>query len=262
MLLVLCGLDDPGALWFARRAVESGLDCSVVTSEALSYVRRISHQLGRDGVHTTVELIDGTVLVDELAAGPGGVSGVLNRMLEPPAQAWQYAAPAERDYAAMELHAVVLSWLHGLRCPVRNRPEPDCLAGPVRHPFVAVAAAHAVGLSCPTVRFDSAAPLWPADALLAAAAAAAGRPARAVHVVCLDGEVLAPEVPEAVAGGVAAFTTRIGAGEALIGVDFVVGPSGWWFAGLTPLADLRAGGAVLFDRLIELLVPGLMVAVP
>ncbi|HYT10712.1 MAG TPA: hypothetical protein VEL73_08640 [Mycobacteriales bacterium] len=261
MLLVLCGLDDAGALWFGRRAIEAGVDCRIVTTEELSYVARLSHRLGGGGVHTTVELVDGTLLVDDVVAGAGRVSGVLHRMLEPPARAWQRAAPAERDYATMELHAVVLSWLRGLPCPVRNRPEPDCLAGPVRHPFAATAAAHAAGLRCPTVRFDTAAPLGPADALLAAAATAAGQQARAVHLACLDGDVIAAGVPDEIVAGVSAFATEIGAGEALIGVDFVVGPAGWWFAGVTPLADLRAGGGDLCGRLVDLLAPTLAGAI-
>jgi hypothetical protein len=249
MLLVLCGMDDPDALWFGNHARRSGVDCRVLTTEELSYVRRLSHRLTDGAVHTSVQLMDGSTLRSD------AVSGVLNRMLEPPARAWRQADPAERDYAAMELHAVVLSWLHGLPCPVRNRPEPDSLPGPAPHPISAAAAAHAAGLRCPPVRFDSGDRLGPADALLAAAAAGAGRPARAVHVACLDGAAFGPVVPREVATGLAALADLLGAGRALVGVDFVVGPGGWWFAGVGPLADLRGGGAALADRLLTLLAP-------
>jgi len=163
MLLVVCGLDDEGALWFARRATQSGADCRIVTTEALSYARHVSHRLAGGEVHTIVRLADGTELVDSQ------LSGVLNRAIEAPVAAWQLAAPAERHYATMELHASTLSWLHALPCPVRNRPEPACLTGPLRHPFVTVAAAHAAGLPCPEVRFDTAGPFGPADTLLLAA---------------------------------------------------------------------------------------------
>jgi hypothetical protein len=251
VLLVLCGIDDHDAVRFGHQAGRAGVDCRIVTTEELSYAHRLSHRLGGGAVDTTVELGTAPPL------RTGAVSGVLNRMLEPPARMWQQAAPAERDYATMELHAVVLSWLHGLPCPVRNRPEPDSLAGPTRHPFLAAAVAHAVGLRCPTVRFDSETPLGAADALLAAAAAAAGRPARPVHVACLDGQAFTAEAPGDMAEGIAALAAGIGAREALIGVDFVVGATGWWFAGVSPLADLRAGGADLSARLIQLLAPGL-----
>ncbi len=249
MLLVVCGLDDESALWFARRAAQAGADCTIVTTEALSYAQRVSHRLADGEVHTVVRLADGTQLADT------EISGVLNRAVQAPAAAWQLAAPAERDYATMELHACTLSWLYALPCQVRNRPEPDCLAGPLRHPFVMAAAAHAAGLPCPEVRFDTAGPLGPADALLLAAAQAAGPRARPVHLVCLDGEVLGGEPPEPVAAGIAAFAARMGAGAALLGIDFLAGAGSWWFAGASPLPDLRAGGDTLCRRLLALLVP-------
>jgi hypothetical protein len=255
MLLVVCGLDDEGALWFARRAAQSGADCRIVTTEALSYARHVSHRLAGGEVHTIVRLADGTELVDSQ------LSGVLNRAIEAPVAAWQLAAPAERHYATMELHASTLSWLHALPCQVRNRPEPGCLTGPLRHPFVTVAAAHAAGLPCPEVRFDTAGPFGPADTLLLAAARAAGPRARAVHLVCLDGAVLGGEPPEPIAAGIAAFAARIGAGAALLGIDFLAGAGGWWFAGTSPLPDLRAGGDALCRRLLALLAPE-QVAVP
>src|SRR5436190_13383576 len=260
MLLVICGLDDEGALWFTHRVRQSGADCTVVTTEALSYARHLSHRLAHGGVQTVVRLADGTRLAD------GEISGVLNRAVQPPASAWRLAAPAERDYATMELHACTLSWLHALPCQVRNRPEPDCLAGPLRHPFVTVAAAHAAGLPCPEVRFDTAGPLGPADALLLAAARAAGPQARPVHLACPDGVVAGrvvagpvvagSEPPAPVAAGIKAFATRLGAGQALLGVDFFAGAGGWWFAGTSPLPDLRAGGETLCQRLLALLAPG------
>jgi hypothetical protein len=250
MLLVICGLDDEGALWFARRVRQSGADCTIVTTEALSYARHLSHRLARGEVRTELRLADGTRLVDS------EISGVLNRAVQPPGAAWLWAAPAERDYAIVELHACTLSWLHALPCPVRNRPEPDCLAGPLRHPFVTVAAAHAAGLPCPEIRFDTAGPLSPADSLLLAAARAAGPHARPVHLACLDGVVAGGEPPEPVAAGIAAFATRMGAAEALLGVDFFAGDGGWWFAGTSPLPDLRAGGETLCQRLLALLAPG------
>jgi hypothetical protein len=259
MLLVICGLDDEGALWFTHQVKQSGADCTVVTTEALSYARHLSHRLTPGEARTEVRLADGTRLVDS------EISGVLNRAVQPPGAAWLQAAPAERDYATVELHACTLSWLHALPCPVRNRPEPDCLAGPWRHPFVTAAAAHAAGLPCPEIRFGTAGPLGPADALLLAAARAAGPRARPVHLVCLDGVVARSvvagrELPEPVAAGIKAFATRMGAEEALLGVDFFAGAGGWWFAGTSPLPDLRAGGETLCQRLLALLAPGRLAA--
>jgi hypothetical protein len=44
-------------------------------------------------------------------------------------------------------------------------------------------------------------------------------------------------------------------------MDFFAGPGGWWFAGTSPLPDLRAGGDVLTRRLLALLAPS-QVALP
>ena len=44
----------------------------------------------------------------------------------------------------------------------------------------------------------------------------------------------------------------MGAGQALLGVDFVVGDNGWWFAGASPFADLTLDPAVA-DRVLEVL---------
>jgi hypothetical protein len=62
-------------------------------------------------------------------------------------------------------------------------------------------------------------------------------------------------VPDDVAAGVAAFTRRLGADSALLGMDFVVGARGWWFAGVGPWPDLRVGGEDLCSRLLDLLAP-------
>lgn len=251
MLLVLCPLNDPHALWFAGRARADGRSCTVLPTEKLSFPRRRSHHLGGDGgtgPRTVIELTDGTVV------DGSRVTGVLNRMLMPPADAWQHAAEAERAYATAELHAFSLSWLSALRCPVRNRPTPQCLAGPAPDPLRSWAAAQAAGLSCAPVRAGTREPWHPAEAVLAGARRAAGPSARPVHAVCLDGAVLAPHVPARVAAGVAALCAAVGADRSLFGVDFLVDGGGCWrFAGTTPLPDLRAGGHRLYRLLLRAL---------
>jgi hypothetical protein len=46
------------------------------------------------------------------------------------------ACAADRDYARMELFALLLSWLSDPGCPVVNRPSPAGLAGAQRRPLV------------------------------------------------------------------------------------------------------------------------------
>ena len=120
-------------------------------------------------------------------------------MVDPPDAAWRYAAPAERNYAAAELHAFTLAWLCGLDRPVRNHPDPGCLAGRLpSHVVVAHAAARA-GLVCGPLNIGTDGP----DDLLTAAVRASAGPLRPVHLPVLDGEVeTSVDVPGGVREGV------------------------------------------------------------
>lgn len=246
MLVVVAALEDDAALWFVRAATARGVPCTVLTTQALSFPRRLSHSLSDDGFATRIELTDGTV-VDS-----GAVDGVLNRLVEAPSMAWRSAAAGERDYAAAELHALTVSWLHALPCPVRNRPAPDCLAGRLLHPFAAAAAATAAGLSCPPLQIGTGWSGEPAMALQLAAVARAGAGAQVRRLVCLDGAVLAEDVPEDQCVAIKRFTTSAGLHDALVGMDFLVAGGRWWFAGATPLPELRLGGPLLVDGLLAL----------
>ena len=243
MLLVIVSLDDRDALWFAQQAMAAGVDCTVLTTEALSFARRRSHRVSDAGISTSIEVSAGLCIDD------WRLSGVLNRSLGAPDRAWQRAAPAERDYASAELHAFMVSWLAGLRCPVRNRPTPQCLAGPAPHPFVATAAAARAGLLCPPLTTTTAeAPLG--DIQLVAARLAAGAGSRPVSVPCVDGSPVVAGVPDDVATGIARFLALVGAAEAVVGIDFLVAGGKWWFAGMTPLPSLRDGGQAMVERLL------------
>ena len=249
MILVLCDVDDAAALWLVARLRAAGEQCLLVTSDLLSFARVRSQRIGRDGVQAHVRLDDVTVIeTPDL---------VVNRMPTPPTAAWRQAKPAEREYATAELIAFVLSWLAGLECPVRNRAEPECLAGPAPHELLAGVHAHRAGLDCADASFGTDASPYP---LLESAMHAAGPGARPVHAVVLDGRILDPEglarragapLPAHLTAGVEAFTTAIGAESALIGIDFVVADR-WWFAGSTPLPDLPSAGDALVRGLVGL----------
>jgi len=55
-------------------------------------------------------------------------------------------AAEDREYAASEMTAFLLSWLTRLACPVLNRPTPMCLAGPAWRPEKWVQAAASLGI--------------------------------------------------------------------------------------------------------------------
>lgn len=261
MLLILCSITDTDALWFAEHVRRAGVPVKVVTGELLAFARRRSHRLGRGGVHTTIELGDGTLIAD------ASLTGVLNRLVEAPAAAWANAAVDERHYATAELHAFTLSWLSSLTCPVRNRPEPTYLAGLAPHPLRALAAAHSAGLPAPSIRFDTSTATTGPEQLIAAiysaAQRAAGPEAEPVQLVCLDGEPWTPlELPDDLVAGIGDTLRLIGADTSLIGLDFFVSPSrrgrpsSWSFAGVAGLARLRNGGPALARRLSAVLTAG------
>jgi hypothetical protein len=243
VFLVVCDIEDAVALWFASKLRAAGVPTLVATSDVLSFARRRSQRVSARGVESVVELADGAAI-----ARP---AFVLIRLMAPPAAAWRWATAGERNYAIAELNAFVLGWLAGLDCPVRNRPDPSCLAGPAPHPLVLAAAATRAGLDCADVTFVRGV-RSPADYLLESAARASGPGARPCHGVCLDGEILNLAVPPHVARRVRDFTTAVGADAALVGIDFLVQDDKWWFAGMSPIADLRAGGGPLRDRLVSL----------
>jgi hypothetical protein len=251
MLLVLTTLDDLPALSFVRASAATGSACAVVTSESLSFARRRSHRVSDAGTSVALELADGTTV------DGNGLTGVLNRLMGPPDLAWHRAGGRERDYATAELHAFTLSWLSALPCPVRNRPTPSCLTGPTPHPFLAVSAAAEAGLACAPVRMGTGAGADPAQAVSAAAFGAAGPDSYHCQVVCLDGHDVTDASPPWVRDALPKLAALLGLEESLVGVDFVVGGGQWWFAGTTPMPDLRLGGAELYGRLHALLGPAL-----
>lgn len=248
MLLILCEIDDLVALRFAAYARAAGVHTRVLTGSALSFAARRSHRLSdRTGVSTEIDLPGRTSITDD------ALSGVLNRLVGPPAAAWRFAAAGERDYASAELYAFVWSWLSSLRCPVRNRPSPGCLAGPALGPLPVAAAARRAGLDCPDIRLGTETDCAAGDSellLQESAWSCAGPCARPEQVVMCDGVAVTAEVPSGVAAACSRFAAEIGASRAVLGLDFVHERSRWILAGVTPLAALDRP---VCERLLDLL---------
>ncbi|WP_315092966.1 hypothetical protein [uncultured Cellulomonas sp.] len=250
MFVILCDLDDSAALWLDARFRDAGQSCTLVTSGLLSFARRRSQWIGRDGTRAVVDLGDAGV-IDQPDL-------VVNRLVSPPVAAWQWARPQERDYAGAEMTAFTLSWLAAVPGPMRNRPSPTCLAGPSPHPLRAAVLAHRAGLDVPDADFGA---VTPTLELLEAAVRSGGPAARALHLVVLDGRIVDADgveqragarMPEGFSSAIARLAAAVGAAEGLIGVDVVVAGSRWWFAGMTPLPDLAYAGDALVQALVGL----------
>lgn len=242
VIAVLCSLTDVAALRLARELGRRNEEVSIITAESLSFASLRSQRI-TDGTITTQVLAHST----ELAGSP---RGVVNRMLAPPVHAWAKAPAVEREYVTCELNAFVLSWLAALRCPVRNRPRPECLAGTAPHPAVALAAAAKAGLAIPPLRYGSR--RCPMDAYpMGAAHRGATADAYGYQVTCLDTAVVGGDVPSDVRAAIARFAYNIGAEDALIGIDFVIDRGRWTYAGMTPVPSLDGVVEAVADRLIE-----------
>lgn len=96
----------------------------LVRPEELGRARRWSHTLTTDGsAGGALELHSGILL------GAEDVCCVLNRVVALPLARFARASARDRDYAAMEMHALLASWLLGLGCQVVNPMDGEGPAG-------------------------------------------------------------------------------------------------------------------------------------
>ena len=237
MWLVLCERGDPSAPWARSGLAARGLGpVELVVAEALSYAPLWVHHLADDTVVSEVGLADGRRIASE------DVRGVLNRLVAPPVGHLGGAAPSDRDYAAQELFALMLSWLEAFRCPVLNRATPNGLSGPWLERSEWCVLAERAGL-----------PVAPYTAASSGSNGSDGvAPVDAPAIVLTVAGTVIGDAPEEVADG----ARRLGelAGADLLELEFSVDAEGAWaFAGASAMPDLIAGGEQLLDRLAEVL---------
>lgn len=137
--LVLCDLDDAVAAATAQTLELLGAEVVVVTAEELGLGGAgWFHLHSRKRIRTLIELADGRKLDSENTAV------VLNRLRW--AAAWPFPRKADREYALMEMFALLLSWLASLPATVVNPPSPCGLAGDERSLLEWLRLAAAAGL--------------------------------------------------------------------------------------------------------------------
>ncbi len=238
MWLVLCATNDLAALWAARGLGARGLQpLEIVTAEVLAYNQRFAHRLTAGQPEVQITLVDGRFI------NSATVRGTLNRLQFIPSAHLGRANATDRQYAEQELFALYLSWLHGLPGIMLNRPTPQGLSGPWRHPSEWVwLAAQAGLLTIPYQQSD-----WREAPGSEALARNSARTIIVVKNTCCG-----PTAPPPVAAGCLRLAQLSGTG--LLGLDFHLASSGdWVFTSATPLPDLRLGGSVLLDALAKAL---------
>jgi hypothetical protein len=113
---------------------------ALVWAEELLLDSSLTHRLGGEGVVTEIELASGQRL------DSGELAGLACRLTHAPVPHFDRGEEVERRYAALEAHALLLSWLAGLRCPVVNPVTSRGLPGPDPEPPELLTLATACGL--------------------------------------------------------------------------------------------------------------------
>lgn len=119
-ILILSHVGDATAARIYAAALRKLGESSIrlVSVDEIALAERWQHELSDGNCSTSVVLADGTCLEgNEIAL-------VLNRLRYVSLPHIERFTPGDSEYAAMEMYALVLSWLHSLSCPVLNRPSP------------------------------------------------------------------------------------------------------------------------------------------
>lgn len=130
------------------------LSTRLVTSDELAITTCWAlHQEGSE-VRTEMRWSDGRLSSDSISA-------VFNRLRFVTVPQFVEADTVDREYAVMEMHAFLLSWLSSLKCVVINRPNPRSLGGALRGPAEWLLLAGRAGLTSRGMRFTSSARRFP-----------------------------------------------------------------------------------------------------
>ena len=222
MWLMLCSPYDGAALWALGGLRRRGLvPIEAVSPEGLVYSRSLVHEITDGQPLTTFTLPDGRTIDSTV------VRGVLNRMTGIPVAHLAGAGRDDAIYAEQELHALLLSMLHGLGPRVVNRPTPQGLAGRLRSDAEWLALAGRAGLRTQDYRDDARNGI-----------AMSGLPdAALVRVIVFDNLIYGAPVPADVRSGV--LTLARLADTRLLGVDLVrTAEDDWWFGAASITPDL------------------------
>jgi len=127
-VLILAHADDRLALrvYAALRARHGPEVAKIVSDEELVFAPHWCHHINGEHVGTEIELTDGTRLESDK------IGVVLNRLRSVDKKHFAGSPDVDLRYAVMETHALWLSWLASLPCPVINPATPRGLSAPER----------------------------------------------------------------------------------------------------------------------------------
>ncbi|MEO5335099.1 MAG: hypothetical protein H7839_24060 [Magnetococcus sp. YQC-5] len=125
--LVLASADDFAALWvYQQWQSMTSRRILLLTPETLCTAMTWRQHL------TTGEHSSQIGLADAIRLQDTAIHGIYNRFFRVMPLHWQRASPEERLYVEQEYMAILLSWMHALRCPILNPPTSRGLSGASR----------------------------------------------------------------------------------------------------------------------------------
>jgi hypothetical protein len=233
---VLAHAGDTEAELLARELSRRAAPASValVWAEELLLGSSLTHRLDEEGTATEIELDSGERL------DSGELEGVAQRLTHAPVPHFDGAAEVDRRYAASEAHALLVSWLAGLQCPVVNPVTSRGLAGPSAEPPELFTLAAACGLRGRRFQLDTRREqqLWQ-------------EPVTGTREALVAGEQVLGALTTEEADACADLAQRLGCPA--LGVQFATATEGGeqLFCGVDPLPQLGAEGAsALADLLV------------
>lgn len=228
---VLAQHGDADAEPLARALARRAAGVVLVWDDELFLGSHFAHRLGPGGVESELVCADGRRL------SSASLRGVANRLTHVLPPQFAGAAAADREYAAMETQALLVSWLSSLACPVVNAASPRGLSGPALGLHEWTARAAAAGLRCSPLALDAAAARPPAASLR--------------RLLVVGPRVIGAEVGAGVASACALLAR--GSGCAVLGVDLAGEGAEPVFAAADPVPRLGPEGA---EAVAELLAGG------
>jgi hypothetical protein len=260
--LVLAHPDDETALRVTaalRRRLGKD-EARLVPAEALAYAPAWRHMLTYQAadmphaarVESLVRLAGGELLPDQAAV-------VFNRLRFAPVPQFEHAAPADRDYAALEMYALLLSWLAGLEAAgvrVINPASPRGLGAQARSRFEWLSLAQQAGL--PSADYPQR--HVPAQTSQAGAPAGMPQPGGRVLAAGMHLEIDPPELTSIPGLEQNIHHMQRLCGCPLLELRFIIQSGSWRFWEAEPFPHSSAPREI--DRICDLLLDGLQPAEP